>query len=116
MTRWEYTIVVSGNEAFKGDDSKLRFDGGLNEYGQEGWEAVCIDVKNSMVFTLMKREIEMSNIIPFKKPFKLAHRDDINPEVVAEWIVQAGLWKNDPTATDQQKDLASAVLKQWGTD
>lgn len=58
MKRYEYKFVVSGNEAFREyPDDKLIFDGGLNDYGQEGWEAVGIDVKNSMIFTLLKREI-----------------------------------------------------------
>lgn len=57
----------------------------------------------------------MCDVIPFKKPFKLARREDVNPVIVAEWIVQAGLWKNDPDATDQQKDLANAVMENWGT-
>ena len=57
-----------------------------------------------------------ANVVRFKKPFKLARREDVDPGIVTEWIIQAGLWANDPDATDQQLDLASAVIEQWGME
>ena len=53
----------------------------------------------------------MNNYI---QPFKLARREDVNPNIVAEWIVQARKWKHNPNATKQQKALATAILDQWG--
>lgn len=50
------------------------------------------------------------------KPFKLARREDVNPDIIAEWVVQARKWKYNPNATEQQKDLASAVLKAWSNE
>ena len=58
----------------------------------------------------------MSNVIAFKKPFKLARREDVNPNIVAEWITQARKWKYNPNATEQQKALAKSILDQWGTE
>ena len=49
----------------------------------------------------------------FEKPFKLARREDVNPVIVGEWVIQAKLWINDPDATEQQHDLAQSILDQW---
>lgn len=56
----------------------------------------------------------MTNVVTFKKPFSLARREDINPDVAAEWVKQAGVWLDDPNTTDHQKDLAQSVMEQWG--
>lgn len=48
------------------------------------------------------------------QPFKLAKREDVHDDIVAEWITQARTWKHDPNATEQQKALSTAILNQWG--
>lgn len=50
----------------------------------------------------------------FQPPFILARREDIDPIIAHEWVLQALEWGHGPEATDQQKGLAQAILDQWG--
>ena len=58
MKKWEYKLMKFSRNDHDMIEYKYNYTRELNEWGQEGWELVHIDIHNMIRYCTLKREIK----------------------------------------------------------